>query len=94
MEHQRIGAIKMRHEVKRGSVTWRGVELKNEQVWECKIGGAIPQEIQLRGSFDLEMRKAVANAYYEITGRTCDYLFSGWNAELTEAEIKCIEGEI
>jgi hypothetical protein len=53
-------------------------------VWSCKIGAARP----LVDDADLPMRRAVMEAYKVITGQRPDFVFSGWDANLT-----AIEGE-
>lgn len=57
-------------------------------IWECKIGrleyGTLPS-----GS-DLPMRYAVQAAFKLITGLDAEFTFSGWNADLTESEMKVI----
>jgi hypothetical protein len=58
--------------------------MKRKQIWECKIG-EVDREKLPKGS-DLPMRKAVENAYHELTGEWSDYIFSGWDAELDEGE--------
>ena len=40
------------------------------------------------------MRAAVKRAYFEITGRNADFIFSGWNAELDEIETKIVKDEL
>lgn len=54
------------------------------QIWECKIGecpdGSLPN------AADCPMRDAVAEAYERISGHKPAFIFSGWNAELTEGE--------
>lgn len=58
-------------------------------IWECKIGEA---EVKLLPEgCDAPMRKAVINAYYELTGHYPDYCFSGWGASLTDIEQECVE---
>ncbi len=54
------------------------------KIWSCKIGGADPDQLPLAA--DNPMRQAVEAAYRQITGRECDFIFSGWGAELTEYE--------
>lgn len=57
------------------------------KIWTCKIG----QTKDIPKSADLYMRKAIAAAYYEITGERCDFIFSGWGGELTENELAVLE---
>ncbi|MCK4785535.1 MAG: hypothetical protein KAV87_17410 [Desulfobacteraceae bacterium] len=57
---------------------------KQKQIWACKIG-----EVDLKGLpkfADGPMRVAVENAYHEITGEWPNFLFSGWDDELTDEE--------
>jgi hypothetical protein len=36
------------------------------------------------------MRKAIHQAYFELTGEDAEFLFSGWAAKLTHGEYMCI----
>lgn len=54
------------------------------KIWECKIGEC--DESALPHGADAPMRAAVERAYREITGQDPAFLFSGWGAELDEAE--------
>ncbi len=54
------------------------------KIWECKIGEA--DAAALPDGADSPMRQAVAAAYKQITGQECEFIFSGWGAELTEDE--------
>jgi hypothetical protein len=56
------------------------------QVWYTKIG--VVGDMDLPGGSDLPMRMAIKKAFFELTGRECDFCFSGWNTPLTEAEQK------
>ncbi len=56
----------------------------NEKIWECKIGGTGISK--LPPGADFPMRRAVAKAYFEITGQEAEFLFSGWGASLTKVE--------
>lgn len=60
------------------------------KIWYCKIG-QVNQDQLPKGS-DFPMRQAIAKAYKEITGQECNFIFSGWGAELTEAEKDVIDG--
>ena len=67
------------------------------KIWYCKIGETT--EERLREKFpqsgaDYPMRRAVESAYYEITGEYPDFIFSGWNAELTESERAVVENRV
>lgn len=57
------------------------------KIWYCKIGevASVPH-----GS-DFPMRRAVEKAYQEITGETPIFIFSGWAAQLSEAERAVVE---
>jgi acetylornithine deacetylase/succinyl-diaminopimelate desuccinylase-like protein len=57
-------------------------------IWHCKIGET--DWYALPDGSDLPMHKAVAQAYRELTGRDPEYIFSGWNGELTEGERNCV----
>jgi len=57
------------------------------KIWSCKIG----ETNDLPHGADLPMRIAIAEAYTRITGKTPDFIFSGWGAELTEAERAVVE---
>ena len=52
------------------------------KTWSCKIG----EVLDLAPGSDAPMRLAVARAYKELTGKEADFCFSGWGAELTQAE--------
>lgn len=54
------------------------------KIWSCKIG-EVDETALPRGS-DKPMRIAIAKAYKEVTGKDCNFIFSGWTAELTEGE--------
>ena len=54
------------------------------KVWECKIGGC--DDSCLPPGSDSPMREAIKIAYKELTGKDCDFIFSGWGSELTEYE--------
>lgn len=60
-------------------------------IWTCKIGVPSDPDGLPRGS-DYPMRKAVERAYKEITGEDPQYIFSGWNGSLTEAEQAVVDG--
>lgn len=56
---------------------------KRERVWSCKVGGIVG-EIPM-GS-DLPMRRAIQEAFRQVTGAYPDFTFSGWGETLTENE--------
>ncbi len=59
-------------------------------IWGCKIG---TEKVLPPGS-DLPMRKAVEKAFREITGHDPEFVFSGWNMELTEPELAVVEDRL
>lgn len=54
-----------------------------ERIWFCKIGGET--DFFEKGA-DSPMRRAIAKAFREVTGRDPQFTFSGWGQELTESE--------
>ena len=64
----------------------------SERIWECKIGGETGPESLPPGS-DMPMRSAIARAYRELTGYDPDFIFSGWDAALTDAERAVVEDD-
>jgi hypothetical protein len=63
----------------------------SENIWKCKIGGAVDA---LPLGADFPMRQAIRAAYREITGKEPDFLFSGWGAQLTEDERTVVEDRL
>ena len=63
---------------------------KRNPIWRCKIG-LTGGPIDMPDGCDLPMRMAVREAFLRITGRHADFVFSGWNAELTESELAVVE---
>lgn len=61
----------------------------SKKIWSCKIG-EVDDALVPMGA-DLPMRRAVAKAYQEITGRAPEFIFSGWGAELDESEREVID---
>ena len=59
------------------------------KIWKCKIGEVYASKLP-QGA-DGPMREAVERAYREITGEESDFLFSGWDSELTEGERAVVE---
>ena len=55
------------------------------KVWFCKIGFASDFPYVVEGA-DCPMRRAVQDAYKNLTGKSAEFIFSGWDGELTEAE--------
>lgn len=59
------------------------------KIWFCKIGEV--ESLPEIGGADLPMRKAVEQAYRELTGEEPVFTFSGWGAELEEIERAVVE---
>lgn len=59
------------------------------KIWSCKIGEVDPSKVPPGG--DSPMRRAVEIAYRELTGERPAFNFSGWGAELDEAERAVVE---
>lgn len=64
--------------------------MSKTKIWSCKIGetDVLPQ------GADHLMRNAVASAYYELTHKKPEFIFSGWGAELTEPERAVVENRL
>lgn len=60
------------------------------RVWSCKI--VVPADAQLPGGFDAPPRCA-AIAAVEDAGIYVFGCFSGWGGELTEGELRVLEGD-
>jgi len=60
-----------------------------EQIWSCKIGADIPDELP-PGS-DHPMRIAVETAFRSITGVDANFNFSGWAGTLDESQRAVVE---
>jgi hypothetical protein len=58
--------------------------MEKMKIWTCKIG-EIEDGIMPAGA-DLPMRHAVDAAYFLLTGRSPDFIFSGWGGQLTPME--------
>lgn len=54
------------------------------KVWMCRIGSIT--EMDLPNGCDLPMRLAVEKAYFELTGKYPDGIFSGWGEEFSSSE--------
>lgn len=63
-----------------------------EKIWECKIG--VTENEKLPNGADAPMRKAVRQAFMEVTGVEDAYCFSGWGAKLTPVEKATVEGTV
>jgi hypothetical protein len=59
------------------------------RVWTCWIGETDQSNIPEGG--DAPMRDAVAAAYYALTGRDDDFIFSGWGSTLPESYRAVVE---
>lgn len=57
---------------------------KDEQIWWCKIGGRTKVPVEQGG--DLHMRLVVIKEFEELTNTKPEYIFSGWNGQLTEEQ--------
>ena len=58
-------------------------------IWSCKVGRL--DDIPLPRGADLPMRQAIQEAYHRLTGRNCEFTFSGWGDDLTENELAVVE---
>lgn len=65
------------------------------KIWSCKIGECEEKDLlDPQGRYygaDWPMRRAVQEAYFQVTGKQSNFTFSGWAAELTEGERACVE---
>jgi hypothetical protein len=61
-----------------------------QKIWDCKIGFAV----ELPDGADAPLRRAIRDAYMELTGKEPDFIFSGWGAELTDAEAAVVSEKI
>lgn len=59
------------------------------KVWECKIGWG-----DVSGEADVPMRRAVAEAFRQLTGHEPQFIFSGWGGRLSEAELAVVEDRL
>ena len=59
------------------------------KTWFCRIGETDGRNLP-KGA-DAPMRKAVKEAYFALTGEEDVFLFSGWDARLTEEERAVVE---
>lgn len=62
---------------------------EQEVIWTCTIG--TKRSDVLPNGADSPMRIAVEWAFFNVTGRVPDYLFSGWGAKLTEGQRAVVE---
>lgn len=63
--------------------------MSESKIWFCKIGEVDAAKIPEGG--DLPMRQAVEEAYFDLTGETAKFNFSGWGATLDEGERAVVE---
>ena len=56
--------------------------------WTCAIGYADADE--LPAGADAPLREAVKRAFREVTGRDCDFAFTGWGGELSDGELEVV----
>ena len=63
----------------------------SENIWYCKIGGEVGE---LPMGADSPMRRAIAQAFHDLTGRWPEFTFSGWGQKLTESERAVVENRI
>jgi hypothetical protein len=63
-------------------------DCRKAKVWECRIGWAANAD--LPEGADGPMRAAVEEAYERITGRSPEFIFSGWGAELSVDEARVV----
>lgn len=59
--------------------------------WYCLIGST--EGVDLTLGADSPMRQAVRKAYFELTGKEPEYIFSGWGAQLTDGQKDVVERE-
>ena len=60
--------------------------------WSCTIGEVDESLVPSGGDFP--MRRAVEAAYFALTGEQPVFLFSGWGAELTEAQRAVVDDRL
>lgn len=66
--------------------------MSNENIWYCKIGGDVGNGLPMGA--DSPMRDAVAEAFQRLTGRSPEFIFSGWGQQLTESERAVVENRL
>lgn len=64
--------------------------MKRRKIWFCKVGENVVDDTLPPGA-DWPMRKAVSDAYEAIVGHAPDFVFSGWNEELTPGELRVLQ---
>jgi hypothetical protein len=65
--------------------------MSKNKIWFCKIG-EVDESLLPFGS-DFPMRQAIKEAYFKLTGRYPNFLFSGWTGELTKAERNIVDSK-
>lgn len=60
-------------------------------IWDCKIG-EIDRNL-LSAGCDAPLRQAVQEAYKKLTGRNCDFCFSGWGGQLDKYERAVVDND-
>lgn len=68
----------------------KGISVREVQVWSCKIGIVDAKKLYSVSGADGPMRDAVTAAFMLLFGEAPMFLFSGWNSELTDSEIRCV----
>lgn len=58
------------------------------RVWSCKIGYA--EDSCLAPGSDGPMRDAVESAFKQVTGGDSEFMFSGWDGQLSPGELAVI----
>lgn len=64
--------------------------MSEKATWYCKIG-EVDREVLGTDPADPPMREAIERAFKRIAGEDAKFCFSGWGAELTEAERAVVE---
>jgi hypothetical protein len=67
------------------------------KIWSCKIGECEESDLLRDGKYygaDGPMRKAIAEAYRQVTGKEPNFIFSGWGAQLEEIERAVVEDRL
>jgi hypothetical protein len=74
----------------------KGIEVNEKQVWSCKVGFVDAHTLHPPNKYiphDAPMRNAVVAAFVLLFGREPDFIFSGWNTDLDESEMRCVDRE-
>lgn len=62
--------------------------LPKHKVWQCKIG--VMGGLDLPPGADGPMRRAVEDAFFQLTGRHAEFNFSGWGEQLDKYEMEVV----